>query len=72
MPHPSNRVSCAPRMDVEIMRNQDYNRFMIVGIFAMRVLEVMFFTGMAGSAIVVLTIAVRMLFNSMKRTARPL
>jgi membrane protein insertase Oxa1/YidC/SpoIIIJ len=36
-----------------------------VGLFAMHVLEVMFFVGMAGSAIVVLTIAVRMMINGL-------
>jgi len=39
-------------------------RNMALGILAMRVLEVMFFTGMAGSAIVVLTIFVRVTLRS--------
>jgi hypothetical protein len=37
---------------------------MVLGVFAMRVLEVMFFTGMAGSAIVVLIALVRVLYHA--------
>ena len=36
--------------------------YMALGILAMRILEVMFFIGMAGSALVVLTTFVRVVF----------
>ena len=38
---------------------------MILGILAMRILEGMFFVGMAGSVLVVLTTMIRVLINSM-------
>jgi hypothetical protein len=40
---------------------------MVLGIFAMHVLEVMFFVGMAGSAVVVLTTSVRVLLHSLTK-----
>jgi hypothetical protein len=45
---------------------------MAFGIAVMRVLEVMFFTGMAGSAIVVLTIGIRMTLNAIFHRRRPI
>jgi len=40
-----------------------------LGLFAMHVLEVLFFVGMAGSVIVLITIAVRMVFHSLTGTS---
>jgi hypothetical protein len=38
---------------------------MVVGVFLMRVLEVMFFTGMAGSVVVVTVSSIRTLYHSL-------
>jgi hypothetical protein len=38
---------------METFANREYNNGMFLGLLAMHILEVMFFVGMAGSAIVV-------------------
>ena len=43
-------MQCLP---VETFANREYNTDMFLGLLAMHILEVMFFVGMAGSAIVV-------------------
>ena len=49
--HGLNRTcDCLP---METFANREYNIFMFLGLLAMHILEVMFFVGMAGSAIVV-------------------
>ena len=44
---------------------------MFLGLLAMHILEVMFFVGMAGSAIVVSVTALRILVNLVIRSAHP-
>jgi hypothetical protein len=59
IPNPLQPVPTLPHSKLESRRQPEYNRIMSplviqIGVFAMRVLEVMFFVGMAGSSIVVL------------------
>ncbi len=51
-PLPSAKSSAA--RPLATAANQGYNQCMVLGILAMKVLEVMFFIGLAGSAVVVL------------------